>query len=200
MRPLVLAVALLAACAPDRNTPPADSSRADSSRAAFGRAVDSMLLDTERHEMRAVLTVKVPDPKDEESPIRDSVVPHPPAPGPHTLSGRVFAEIGVLRALLGTDVPVEIDTVRHRIYVGRNPEVLLMGHPHGDAWYVDVKLFARQFGAYVDIDCTMGTCAHVWPRAILERMRTMGMIGSGVTEAHAEGIVTGVDVRRLPPG
>lgn len=181
----------------------AESPRApapDSARSAFLAAVDSLLLDTERHEMRAVLTVKVPDPNDAESPIRDSVVPHPPAPGPHTLSGRVYAEIGVLRKLLGEATPVEIDTVNHRVYAGGSPEALLMAHPHGGAWYVDVKLFARQYGAYVDVDCTMGTCAHVWPRPILTEMKRINLIGSGLTEAQAEGLITGINVRKLPTG
>jgi|SRR5688572_14365145 len=180
---------------------PRDAPTPDSARQAFLRSVDSLLLDTRVHEFSAVLMVKVrnPDTQDE-SPLVDRTIPHPPAPGPHTQNGTVYAEVGVLRELLGRDVPVEIDTARHFVYVGRNPEALLVGHPHGASWYVPVKLFARQFGAYVDVSCSLANCAFIWPRSILEEMKRASMIGTGLLEAQAEGIISGINVRRLPGG
>jgi hypothetical protein len=67
--------------------------------------------------------------------------------------------------------------------------------------YVPVKLFARQYGAYTDITCTLANCGNIWPRSVLELMTKRGAIGAtGILEAHAEGIVRNIDVTRLPSG
>jgi hypothetical protein len=67
--------------------------------------------------------------------------------------------------------------------------------------FVPVKLFARQFGAYTDVGCTFASCAHVWPRAIIDFMIREGATGgAGILEGHAEGIVRNIDVTRLPTG
>jgi hypothetical protein len=193
---LVLAFVTIGCAKPLQN-----AATPDSARHVFLRAVDSLLLDTRVHEFSAVLMVKIRNPnKDDESPLADSTLPHPPAPGPHTQNGALYAEVGVLRDLLGRDMPVEIDTARHHVYVGKNPEVLLIGHPHGASWYVPVKLFARQFGAYVDVGCTLANCATIWPRSIMEEILRSNLIGTGLLEAQAEGIISGINVRRLPGG
>ena len=133
---------------------PREAARPDSARQAFARTVDSLLLDTERHEISGVLLVKIPNPnRDDESPLADERVPHPTEPGPHTTDGVMHAEVGALRDLLGRELPVEIDTARHRVYVGRTPEVLIMG-----------------------------------------------IVGTGLLEGHADGIVPNLNVRRLPDG
>jgi hypothetical protein len=196
-RSLVAAFLICSGCAPQQRERPAP---ADSARRAFGDTAAAMLLDTTLYEMRAHLFVKVPNPSDPESQIRDSVVPHAGAPGPHSLDGKIYAELGVLQDLLGRSVPVRVDTARDHVFVG-NPPVLLMGHQHGDAMYVPVKLFARQFGAYTDVGCTFASCAHIWPRSIIDFMIQHGAIGgAGILEGHAEGIVRNIDVTRLPTG
>ena len=160
-----------------------------------------MILDTQLYELRAQLFVKIPNPnRDDESPLADRAVPHPPAPGPHTMDGKLYAELGVLQELLGRSLPVRVDTVREHVFVG-SPPVLLIAHRHGDAIYVPVKLFARQFGAYTDIGCTLANCAHIWPRDVIEFMRRQGATGgAGILEGHAEGLVRNVDVTKLPTG
>ena len=106
----------------------------------------------------------------------------------------------VVRRLLGGDVPVRVDSARNHVFVG-SPPVLLVAHRHGDAVYVPVKLFARQFGAYTDIGCTLANCGHIWPRDIIEYMRRTGAVGgTGMLEGHAEGIVRNIDVTKLPTG
>ena len=125
---------------------------------------------------------------------------HPTNPGPHSLDGKIYAELGVLRSLLGSAAAVRVDTVRDHVFVG-SPPVLLVGHQHGEAMYVPVKLFARQFGAYADIGCTFASCAHIWPRSIIDFMVQQGAIGgAGILEGHAEGIVRNIDVTKLPTG
>jgi hypothetical protein len=193
---IVLALVLVGCTSQGRARP----ARADSARRAFGDSAAAMLLDTTLYEMRAHLFVKVPSPSDAESPIGDSVVPHPSSPGPHSLDGKIYADLAVLRTLLGDAVPVTVDTARDHVFVG-TPPVLLIGHQHGDAMYVPVKLFARQFGAFTDIGCTFASCAHIWPRSIIELMLRQGAIGgAGILEGHAEGIVKDVDVTKLPTG
>jgi hypothetical protein len=190
-----LPLVFLAACTRQTsNAPPADSARA-----AFARVVDSLLLDTELHELRGHIAVKVPNPRvDDESPLVDQPIAHPTQPGPHTRDGTLYAEIGVLRRLFGDGVPVKIEA--ERVFVGA-PEVLIFGHHHGDALFVPVKLFARQYGAYVDITCTLANCGFIWPKAVIDHMKHMNAIGgTGMLEGNAEGIVTGIDVRRLPTG
>ena len=184
---------------PAATTPRERPSRDDSAAAAFGDSVAAMLLDTNLHELRGHLSVKIVNPnRDDESPLADRDVEHPAAPGPHTYDGKLVAEIGALRALLGDSLPISIEG--DRVFIGR-PERLILGHLHGDALYVPVKLFARLYGVYVDIGCPLANCGTIWPRAIMERMRDSGNTGgSGVLEGHAEGLLNRVDVRNLPRG
>ena len=198
LKRFLLLVAALTSCTPQQREQP---SRPDSARSAFGDAAAALLIDTALYEMRAHLFVKVPaTPDDPEAILRDSVVPHPPRPGPHSLDGKIYAELGVLRSLLGDARPIRVDTTRDHVFIG-SPPVLLIGHQHGDDMYVPVKLFARQFGAYTDIGCTFASCAHVWPRPIIDFMIREGAIGgAGIIEGHAEGIVRNIDVTRLPSG
>lgn len=173
----------------------------DSARRAFADTVAAMVLDANLFELRGHLFVKIRNPnRDDESPLADSLVPHPPAPGPHTMDGKLYAELGVLQDLLGRQVPVRVDSAREHVFVG-TPPVLLVAHRHDGAVYVPVKLFARQFGAYTDVGCTLANCGHVWPRDVIEYMRSIGAIGgAGILEGHAEGIVRNVDVTKLPTG
>lgn len=195
----VVVFAVLAACTTQSRE---DASvTADSARRAFADTVAAMVIDTTLFELRGHLFVKIENPnKDDESPLADREVPHPSNPGPHTMDGKLYAELETLRALLGRELPVRVDTARDHVFVG-NPPVLLAAHQHGDAVYVPVKLFARQFGAYTDIGCTLANCGHIWPRDVIEFMRSQGAIGgAGVLEGHAEGIVRDVDVTKLPTG
>jgi hypothetical protein len=191
---LIVAVFIVACRAPEGEPP------IDSSRAAFARTVDSLLLDTQVHEIKGVIMVKVPNPViGDESPLADQPFRHDAAPGPHTMNGTLYAEIGALRRLLGDGLPVEIQ--EDRVFVGRSPEVLIFGHKHGDAMFVPVKLFARQYGAYVDIGCTLANCGFVWTKPMIEHMKHINFVnGTGMLEGHAEGIVRDVNVRRLPTG
>ncbi|MGH7637753.1 MAG: hypothetical protein ACREOK_08875 [Gemmatimonadaceae bacterium] len=195
----VVFLALVAACTTQARE---DASAApDSARRAFADTVAALVLDTTLFELRGHLFVKIENPnKDDESPLVDREVPHPSSPGPHTMDGKLYADLEALRQLLGRDAPVRVDTARDHVFVG-NPPVLLVSHQHGDAMYVPVKLFARQFGAYTDIGCTLANCGHIWPRDVIEFMRSQGAIGgAGILEGHAEGIVRDVDVTRLPTG
>ena len=188
-------LAILTACAAPVAEPPRDSARA-----AFTQVVDSLLLDTHVHEIRGTIMVKVPNsvPGDE-SPLTDQPFRHDAAPGPHTMNGTLYAEVGALRRLLGDNLPVEVRD--DRVFVGRNPEVVIFGHMHGDAMFVPVKLFARQYGAFVDIGCTLANCGFIWPRPVIEHMKHINFLnGTGMLEGHAEGIVRDIDVRRLPTG
>ena len=81
------------------------------------------------------------------------------------------------------------------------PPVLILGHLHGQTLFVPVKLFARQYGAYVDVGCTPANCATIWTADILRHMRASGAIGgSGILGAYAEGLIDSIDVRKLPTG
>ena len=188
---LLPALFLVAACAP---APEPAQPPADSARAAFGRMVDSLLLDTQLHELRGVLMRKVVNPnRQDESPLADSLVAHPATPGPHALDGRLYAELGALRTLFGDSKPISVE--EERVYVGR-PEVVILGHRHGESLYVPVKLFARQYGAYVDVSCTLAICATIWTRDIIQHMLAIGFRQStGLVEAHAEGLIDSLDVR-----
>ena len=178
---------------------PATPSDQDSARQAFSRTVDSLLLDTEMHELRAQVSVVVPNAnRDDESPYSFVPLKDGAPPGHHARGGAVHVDVEVLRELLGRELPVRIDSADHRIFVG-SPEVLIYGHPHGNAWFVPLKLFARQYGAYVDITCTLATCANIWTKEILEDARHRGAIGTALLEAHAEGLIK-LDVTRLPNG
>ena len=87
-----------------------------------------------------------------------------------------------------------------RVFVG-TPPVLILGHRHGQTLFVPVKLFARQYGAYVDVGCTPANCATIWTADILRHMRASGAIGgSGILGAYAEGLIDSIDVRKLPTG
>jgi hypothetical protein len=204
-----LLLAALAACAgaPDAAVDTSAANRGgammpgDSTRRAFADTVAAMLLDTTVLELRGHLAVKIPNPnRDDESPLADRDVAHPPDPGPHTMDGTFYAELGVLRALFGNEPSVTIDTLRDHVLVG-SPPVRLVGHRHGDALFVPVKLFARQFGAYTDIGCTLANCATIWPRDVIELMVRKGATGgAGVLNGHAEGLVRRLDVMRLPGG
>lgn len=194
MRKVLLLLPLFAACQP------APSRTTHSARSAFTRTVDSLLLDTQLHEISGVIMVKVPNPViGDASPLADQPFRHDAAPGPHTMNGTLFAEIGALRRLLGDGLPVEIQS--DRAFVGRDPEVLVFGHRHGDALFVPVKLFARQYGAFVDIGCTLANCGFIWPKPVIEHMKHINFInGTGMLEGHAEGIVGDINVRKLPTG
>ena len=68
------------------------------------------------------------------------------------------------------------------------PAILIEGHRHGDVLFIPVKLFARQYGAYVSSSCTSGNCAAIWPRDILVYMRVKGhMHAPGLLEAYPKG-------------
>lgn len=170
-----------------------------SDRERAGAELASLLLDTDRYELRATLAMKIRNPdRLDESPLRDSILPPGPAPGAHQFDGSVFADLETLQEMLprGPRVRVEGEAV----FVG-DPEVLIHGHRHGDALFVPVKLFARQFGAYTDITGTLATMAIVWTPEILRFMRREGPPGStGLLEAYAEGLIDSVDVRARPGG
>lgn len=196
MRVLILITAIALAC----SAPQERIERADARR-RFADTVASMLLDTTLYELSAQLYAKIPNPNhDDESPLADRPVEHPASPGPHMMNGTVYAEIGALRALLGDGVAVRMDTTRDHVFVG-TPPVLLVGHRHGGAMYVPVKAFARQYGAYTDIRCTLANCAYIWPRAVIDSMIRLGVTGgAGILGAHAEGLIRNLDVTRLPTG
>ena len=202
-RPIIVASLLALACGV---TPGATSDSAiaategDSARTAFAKETAALLLDTQLHELRGQLSVKIrnTNPNDPEAPLVDSPVPHPADPGPHTYLGVMHAEIGALRSLLGDTVPVSIEG--ERVFAGR-PEVLVLGHRHGNDLYVPVRLFARVYGAYVRTHCPLANCADVWPRDILLHMRRTGYLHSaGVLEGYLEGLLDSVNVRKLPKG
>jgi hypothetical protein len=181
----------------------------DSARAAFLASTDSGLLDTQIHELRGHLGIKVrnTNPNDPESPLSDHDVPHPPGIGPHTYLGVMQAEIGALRAALGDTAGrpggrMHVTVDDDRVYLGRSPrELLILGHRHGDQLFVPVKLFARPYGAYVRVACPLANCATIWTRDILRHMRDAGYTSSaGVLEGYVEGLLDSVDVRKLPTG
>ena len=63
--------------------------------------------------------------------------------------------------------------------------------------FVPVKLFARQFDAYVDVSSTLANTGMIWRKDIIEHMVQKGMNQApGVLEAHAEGVIQGLDVRK----
>jgi hypothetical protein len=166
---------------------------------AFGTSVMDMLLDTQLHEMRGHLAMKVRNPNpDDESPLADQDVPQGAPPGPHTYLGVLQAELGVLRSLLGSGVPMTLEG--DRVFLGE-PAVAIDGHRHGDALYVPVKTFARQYGAYVRISCPLANCGTIWTSDILRHMRSIGFAAApGVLEAHGEGLIDTLDVRAIQFG
>ena len=180
-------------------TKTATADNTDSARNAFGHAVDSLLLETEMHELRASVFIVVPNPdSNDESPFSFTPLNDGAAPGNHTRDGALYVDIQVMRELLGRDLPVRLDSADHRFFVG-TPEVVIYGHPHGNAWFVPLKLFARQYGAYVDVNCTLATCANIWTKERLEQAKSKGAIGTALLEAHAEGLIE-IDVKHLPTG
>ena len=158
-----------------------------------------LLLDTDLHELRATLAMKIRNPnRYDESPLRDSILPPGPPPGPHQFDGTVYAELGTVRRMLPPGPPVRVEG--DAVFVGK-PEVLIHGHRHGDALFVPVKPFARQFGAYTDVTGTLATMAIVWTPEVLRFIRAEGPPGStGLLEAYAEGLIDSVDVRARPGG
>ena len=204
MRTALAAIALVSAAACSREQH-GSSQRwggfPDSARYAFARRVDSLLLDTHRHEIRGHISVVIPNPnKDDESPLAFRDLVHPSTPPPHITDGEMHAEVEALRNLLGRELPVEIDTTNHQVFVGTSPEVAMMAHPHGNAWYVPVKLFARQYGAYVDVTCSLANGANIWTKSVIEFAKSTGIIGTGLLHGHAEGLVSGINPRRRPSG
>lgn len=193
-----ISLALVACSTQSRDAALPDSLAA---RRALADTVAALMLDNQLLELRGHLFVKIENPnRDDESPLADREIPHPANPGPHTMDGKLYAELETLRDLLGRHIPVRVDTARDHVFVG-GPPVLLVGHQHGDAMYVPVKLFARQFGAYTDVGCTLANCGHIWPREVIDLMRRQGAIGgAGILEGHAEGLVRDVDVTKLPTG
>jgi hypothetical protein len=189
---------LFAACSRETASRPMTQAPAPSPRERFGNEVAALLLDTELHELKATLHVAVVNPnRQDESPFAQNDVAHPAAPGPHSMNGVVHAGIDVLRPLLGNGPPIKVED--DRVYIGK-PEVVVLGHRHGETLYVPVKLFARQFGAYVRITSTLATMATIWPREMLEDLRLHGSPQAPVLlEAHAEGLIRDLDVRK-PPG
>ena len=167
--------------------------------AEFGRTVQGLLLDTTLFEIRGTLMRKVVNPdKHDESPLADSVVRNVAPPGAHLYDGVMHADVAALTAILGRTRPMSVE--EDRVFMG-SPPVLIIGHRHGDALFVPVKLFARQYGAYVDIGCTPANCATIWTADIIRHMRAIGAIGgSGILGAHAEGLIDSIDVRKLPTG
>ena len=148
-----IALGVAMACQPEvaRQGSMADSQRTtgpDSARAAFASEMTALLLDTDIHELRGQLSVKVrnTNPNDPEAPLVDRPVAHPADPGPHTWLGVMHAEVGALRTLLGDSLPLSIED--DRVFLGR-PEVLILGHRHGGDLYVPVRLFARMYVEYV---------------------------------------------------
>lgn len=183
---------------------------ADSARRAFAASVAEQLLDTQVHELRGQLGIKVrnTNPDDPEAPLVDRELPGSGAPGPHTYLGVLHAELGVLRTALeeSSGRPAgewpRVSVEGERVYVGPpGREALVLGHRHGEALFVPVKLFARPYGAYVRTACPLANCGSIWPRPILLFMRRAGYTGSaGVLEGHLEGLLDSVDVRHLPTG
>jgi hypothetical protein len=199
---LVVALLVISACDSRTGSTSASDGRThqrDPEKASFSKLVDSLLLDTTEHELRASVSLVVQNPnRDDESPFSMSPVKAGAPPGPHTRDGDLYADLEVLRDLLGRELPVRLDSANHRFFVG-SPEVIIYGHPHGNAWFVPVKLFSRQFGAYADIGCTLSTCANIWTRQMLEYARDRNIIGTAMLEAQAEGLIN-IDLRHLPTG
>lgn len=191
---LVCTGLVLSGCQKPADAPPARDPAGD-----FGRTVQGLLLDTTLFEIRGMLMRKVVNPdKQDESPLADSTVANVALPGPHLHDGVMHADVGALTAILGRSRPISIEG--DRVFVG-TPPVLILGHLHDQTLFVPVKLFARQYGAYVDVGCTPANCATIWTADILRHMRAIGAIGgSGILGAYAEGLIDSIDVRKLPTG
>lgn len=175
---------------------PSGSGEDSAARARFMAEMAKLLIDTTRFEMRGTLAVKRVNPnRDDESPLADELIQAGAPPGSHTYDGVFYADLEILRRLLDAQGRVRHSVEEERLYVGR-PEVLIRGHRHGEALFVPVKLYARQFGAYVDIRGTLGTMAIVWTPEIIAHSKRIGLLHSaGVIEGFAEGLVESVDVR-----
>jgi hypothetical protein len=142
-------------------------------------------------ELRAQLFVQVLAPgESEETPLVQLDLPSHSAPGPHTWEGVLHADLEVLRQLFasGSEIEVEDDMVH---FPARG--VTLLGHRHGDALYVPVRLFARQYGAYARIWGALANHGVIWPAEILHYWRDHGPGGAAaLLEAEAEGLISGV--------
>lgn len=192
------AAATTATSTPTTTIPPGlqdDATR----RQEFAKYLIGELLDTELYEVKGQLMLAVKNPnQDDESPLAFQPVKHDASPGPHLMDGKLYADINVLRTLLDPKREVKIEG--DRVYIG-NPEVLLIGHHHNETLYVPVKLFARQYGAYVDIGSTIANTGNIWPRETLEYMRRYGSPqAGGLLEAWAEGIIREPINVRAPSG
>ena len=188
----------ISTAAPSTTIPPGlqdDATR----RQEFAKYINGELLDSELYEIKGQLTLAVKNPnRDDESPLAFQPVKHDASPGPHLMDGKLYADINVLRALL--DPKKEVKVEGDRVYLGK-PEVLLIGHHHNETLYVPVKLFARQYGAYVDIGSTIANTGNIWPRETLQYMRLHGSPqASGLLEAWAEGIIKEPINVRAPAG
>jgi hypothetical protein len=155
-------------------------------------AVQAMFLsDTPGTELRGQLFVQVLAPGiDEETPLVNQELPSPSAPGPHTLEGVLHADLRVLCQLFdsGDELRVEADRVH---FPGAG--VTLLGHWHGDALYVPVRLFARQYGAYARIWGPLAASGIIWPREMLDYWKEHGPGGApALLEAEAEGLISGI--------
>jgi hypothetical protein len=186
--------ATAAATAPSTVTTPPGLQDDATRRQEFAKFVAGELLDTELYEMKGQLVVAVKNPnRDDESPLAFQPVKHDASPGPHMMDGKLYADIDVLRALLDPQKKITIEG--DRVYLGK-PEVLVIGHHHDQTLYVPVKLFARQYGAYVDINSTIANTGNIWPKATLDYMRAHGSPqAGGLLEAWAEGLIPRIDVR-----
>jgi hypothetical protein len=152
---------------------------------------DVFLSDTLGTELRGRLHVQVLAPGvDEETPLVAQDLPSPSEPGPHTLDGVLHADLRVLRQLFGSGDELVVEAERvHFPAAG----VTLLGHWHGDALYVPVRLFARQYGAYARIWGALANDGVIWPREILEYWRENGPGGAAaLLEAEAEGLISGI--------
>jgi hypothetical protein len=158
-----------------------------------------LLLDTTRFEMRGTLAVKRVNPnRDDESPLADEFIRSGAPPGPHVYDGTFYADLQTLHAFLDPKGRIRPKVEEDRVFVG-TPEVLILGHRHGNAMFVPVKLYARQFGAFVDIRGTLGTMAIIWTPEILRHSKQIGLLQSaGILQGYAEGLVDSVDVHAKP--
>ena len=203
---ILFAALVLAGCAraEDRSDPariPSAGAARDSIARVreFTTVIASLVLDTTRFELRGTLAVKRVNPnRDDESPLVDQFIQAGAPPGPHTYEGTFYADLGELRGILDPAGKTKHDVREDRVYVG-SPEVLILGHRHGDALFVPAKLYARQFGAFVDVRAALGTMAIIWTPEILRYSKRIGLVQSaGLIEGYAEGLVESVDVRAKP--
>src|SRR5687768_18602763 len=85
----LLAVTACGGASEGGGNPGADSAHPDSARADFGTQAATLLPDTDLHELRGQLSVKLRNtkPNEPEPPLLARPVPHPVSTGPHTYPG-----------------------------------------------------------------------------------------------------------------